>query len=446
MRPSFVALRQHNFRLLTAGNLVSVTGTWMQVLGVNWLVLTLTGSPTQMGVAVMVQALPVILLSPYGGALADRLPARPLLAVTQALHIVLSLGLAYVAASGHGGIRAVYAIVLLSGVISAVDGPAMGRFGSTVVAPEHLGNALALGSIVNSAGRVLGMSLGGVVVAAFGPAPLFVVNAASFAAVLIGLAALRTDALVTLEPATVEETAMRAVRQGLRCVLIQPTLLITFVLAIVLGSLGRNYQVTMAAMSAGPLDAGAGGYGILSTAFSVGAVAGAVLVTARQDLSYEFLIGVGFAGSVLQAVSGFMPNLTTFALTMVLVAATSVVIDTVVSTRVQLDTREAMRGRVLSLLAANGSLAGALGAPVLGWLCEVIGPRLCLVAAGIVCALACVGAWLAIRRAEPAVSYRGEPVPECVADHLAPAADGVLGADPVSGPTARAMGELVAAR
>ncbi|WP_117213425.1 MFS transporter [Allorhizocola rhizosphaerae] len=398
MRPSFVALRQHNFRLWAAANLVSVTGSWMQVLGMNWLVLSATGSPARMGVAVLLQALPVLVLGPFGGALADRLPARPTLVVTQAVYALLALAMAVSSSTGVGGLAAIYAITFLSGVVAALDGPAMGRFGSTVVAPEHLGNALALGSMVNSAGRIVGMSLGGVLVAVLGPAPLFLARAISIAPIIAALFGMRASALVDLVPHKVSENAFKAVRTGFRYVRAEPLVLMAFALAFVLGSLGRNYQVTMGAMVAGPLESGAGGYGALSTAFAVGGVLGGLIAAARRDMSYRFLAGIGLAGSVLQVASGLMPSLWTFGAMMVFIAATAVIIDTVVATRVQLDTRGDMRGRMLALLTVTGSLAGAIGAPLLGWMSETLGARGSLVIAGVVCAAACVGAGLALKR------------------------------------------------
>jgi len=444
VRPSFVALRQYNFRLWSVGNLISVTGTWMQVLGVNWVVLETTGSATKMGAVVLLQSAPVLLLGPFGGALADRLPARPLLVTSQLIHGLLALLLAFFATTGFGGVNAIYGVVIAGGVVSSIDGPAMGRFGSTIVAPEHLGNALALGSTINSGGRILGMSLGGTLVATVGAAPLFLANALSFVAVIISLFALRLKALVTLVPPSVQENAFRAVRSGLKYIAKEPCVLIAFGLAFVLGSLGRNYQVTMGAMAAGPLDAGAGGYGVLSTAFAVGGVVGGLVAAGQRDLSYKFLAGIGLTGSVLQTASGVLPNLWTFGVMMVAIAATAVIIDTVVSTRAQLDTRGEMRGRVLSMVAAVGSLAGAIGAPLLGWMCETIGPRAALVTAGVVCSVFCAGAAVYISRIRETCPAPPAPDPEVVADHLEPAADPVLSADPVGGAVARPTGELTA--
>ncbi|NUT32420.1 MAG: MFS transporter [Hamadaea sp.] len=404
-RHMFSAFRHRNYRLWAAADFVSVTGTWMQVLGVNWYVLQVTGSAAHMGVSVLMQALPVLLLGSWGGALADRLPGRPVLIATQATHALLAAALALIVAAPSPTLLPVYAISLLSGLVSVIEGPVLGRFAATVVDRVTLSNAVSLGSIVNSSGRILGMSAGGLAVAVAGPAPLFAANAVSFLAVIGALLALRTDRLHPLDdPAPGGRRLGGGVRAGFAYLLRQPLVLITLGLAMVLGSLGRNYQVTMAAMSDGPLAAGAGGYGLLSSAFAVGTVLGGLVAASRPSLCYRTLIGAGLLTSVLQTTAGIAPGLWTFAAAIVPIAAGAVLIDTTVATRVQLDTHGEMRGRVLAAAAMASAAAGAIGAPLLGWLSEWAGPRQTLVFAGIVTALTCVAAGTAIAR------RRGVPV------------------------------------
>ncbi|MET7750040.1 MFS transporter, partial [Micromonospora sp. NPDC005367] len=385
---TFAALRHRNYRIWAIAGFVSVIGTWMQVLGVNWYVLARTGSATSMGLAILLQAIPTLLLSVWGGALADRLPAKPLLIGAQGAHAALAASLAFVALTGTGGLPAIYAISLAAGAVSAIEGPAMGRWSSTLVDRESLGNALALGSLTNSAGRILGMSGGAVVVAAIGPALLFVINAVSFVAVVAALFLVRERERHVAEPAPEPGRTDGGIRAGFRYLLGQPVVLVALALSFVLGSLGRNYQVTMAAMSDGPLGGGAGGYGFLSTVFAVGTVLGALVAARSRSLGYGVLVGAGLLTSGLQIVAGLAPGTMSFAAVILPIAAAAVIIDTTVGTRAQLDTDYLMRGRVLAALAVTGSVSSAVGAPLLGWLSEHAGPRQTLVLAG---SLAAVG-------------------------------------------------------
>jgi len=413
---TFAALRHRNYRIWAAAGFVSVVGTWMQVLGVNWYVLAKTGSATSMGLTVLLQALPSLVLSVWGGALADRLPAKPLLIVAQGVHAALAAGLALVAVTGAGGLPAIYAISLATGAVSAIEGPVMGRWCSTLVDRASLGNALALGSLTNSAGRILGMSVGAVVVAVVGPALLFAINSASFVAVVAALFAVREQERHTgavddgsrsrrgagraeLEPSEADASpADGGIRAGFRYLLRQPVVLVALALSFVLGSLGRNYQVTMAAMSDGPLRAGASGYGFLSTVFAVGTVLGALVAARRRELGYRVLVGAGLLASAGQIVAGLAPGTLSFAAVILPIAAAAVIIDTTVGARAQLDTDYAMRGRVLAALAVTGSISAAVGAPLLGWLAEHAGPRQTLVLAGVLTSVATVAAGVALDR------------------------------------------------
>ncbi|SNY03948.1 MFS transporter [Paractinoplanes atraurantiacus] len=386
----FALLRVRNYRLWAAADLVSVGGTWMQVLGLNWLILTATGSAATMGLVVMLQALPVLLLGSWGGALADRLPARPFLMAFQMVRALLALALLF---GSNNWI--IYAVALLSGVISSFEGPMLGRFGSALVPSSQLGSALALGSVLSSAGRIGGMALGGVLVGITGPSALFAINAASYLAVIGALALMRTGEMRTLEAAP---ASSRGIVAGFRYVLSQPAVLIVLALSFVLGSLGRNYQVSMAAMVSGPLSGSSGSYGFLSTVFAVGAVAGGLLLAGSGRSTLRVLLATGFFISVLQFASGLAPNVLGFAALILPIAAGAVIFDTVVSTRIQLDTREEMRGRVLATLGLVSSLSGMVGAPAVGWLCDTIGPREALLLAGAVTTIAAVMGALALAR------------------------------------------------
>jgi MFS family permease len=387
----FAPLKERNFRLWAGADLVSTAGTWMQVLGLNWVILSTTGSAAMMGAVVMLQSLPVLLLGSWGGALADRLPARPALIGCQALRAALAFAL--LTGASHALIGAV---ALASGVISAFEGPMLGRFGSALVPRSALGSALALGSVLSSAGRIGGMALGGVLVGVTGPAVLFLINGLTYLGVIAALVAMRTGALRVLPQATADD---RGVRAGFRYVLGRPVVLIVLALSFVLGSLGRNYQVSMAAMAAGPLHGGSGAYGLLSTVFAVGAVAGGLLLAGGGRSTMRVLVASGVTISVLQTAAGFAPSVTGFAALLLPIAAGAVVFDTVVATRIQLDTREDMRGRVLATMGIVSSLSGMVGAPAVGWLADTIGARGGLVLCGVLTTVCAVGGAVALGRA-----------------------------------------------
>ncbi|MFI0468986.1 MFS transporter [Saccharopolyspora sp. 5N102] len=403
LAPMFRALKHPNYRRWAIADFVSVTGAWMQNLALNWFVLVKTGSPGLLGLSLLFQTLPGVVLASWAGAVADRWPTRRVLFATQAMHGLLALALA-VTAWRDGSLAVVYAIALLGGVVSVFDGPALGRFGSQLVPREDLGNALGLGSIFSSGGRILGMGLAGALVVVTGVPLLFLLNAVSFAAVLMAIARIRPDRMFTL---ATSEPERRGIRAGMRYVLGQRPLVQLFLLSFVLSCLGRNYQVTMAAMSNGPLAAGPAGYSTLSVVFAAGTIVGGFAAAACKELTLRLVLTMALATSVLQLLSGATSTMWGFALLLFPIAVGAVVLDTATGTRVQLDTDEDMRGRVLAVKGMFAAAAGAVGGPLLGWLSEFAGPGRALELAGAVTVVATMCAWAVFsrspeRRAMPA--------------------------------------------
>ncbi|WP_173126309.1 MFS transporter [Kibdelosporangium persicum] len=401
----FRALAHHNYRLWAGADLVSVTGSWMQVLGLNWVVLAQTGSATAVGLSVMTSALPAVVLAPWAGALADRIDPRRVIVAGHVGHAALAVVLALVVAT-DAPVAVLYPLTVLSGLISVFEGPALGRFGAMVVPREHLGNAVSLGSLINSTGRVLGMSLAGVLAATVGSPALFLVNAASFSAVLLAIALMRP---VELHPLAVSAPDRAGIRAGLGYLSRRRTLLTLLALGFVLSGLGRNYQVTMAAMAEGPLGAGSSGYGVLSAVFAVGTVLGGLIAARMRELTLPLLFGAAVISCCLQALSGFSTSLIGFAVMILPIAVGAVLIDTITSTRLQLDSDEDMRGRVMAAQNMVAAAAGAVGAPLLGWLCEQLSPGMALLTAGSVTLAATLLALSATRRRSRAAVVADHP-------------------------------------
>lgn len=409
--PMLRAFSNRNYRLWAGADLVSVTGTWMQVLGLNWVVMERTGSATSVGLSVAFSTLPSLMIGPWAGSFADRRNPRHIILAGEALHIMIALLLAVTVWDGLP-LPLLYALTASAGLVGAFEGPALGRFASQVVPREHLGNALAWNSIMNAIGRVLGMSAAGVLAAAVGEPMLFCVNAASFVIVIATVLSMRTADFFPLEVSRPEHAGVRA---GLRYVRRHEVLIVLFALGFVLSGLGRNYQVTMAAMADGPLGSGPAGYGILSSVFAVGTVLGGLIAARIPELTMPVLLVAAVVTSGLQALSGYLPGMHGFAVAILVIAAGAVVIDTAKSTRLQLDAAETMRGRVLALQGTITGAAGALGAPTLGWLSERLGPQGALLVAGIVTLVATAAAALAWHRRRtrepvPAVAQEA-PVP-----------------------------------
>lgn len=390
------SLRVRNYRIHSTANLVSITGTWMQVVAQNWMVLELTGSTTALGASVGLQALPTVVLSMWGGVLADRVDRRRFLLGLQVAQAMLATVLGVIALRGPGSVAPLYVLALLTGALTAVEGPASASFTAELVPRPLLSNAIAIGSAISSTGRVLGMALAGVAVSVVGPAPVFFANGASFFAVVAGLSLLRT---AEMEPAPRVPRARGQLREGVGFVLGRRELLSLFALAWFLSAFGRNFQVTMAAMTAGPLGTGASGYGQASMVFAVGAFAGAFVAAAAGTMTRRLLVGAALVTALGQGLAGLAPGMSTFLVAIAPAAVGAVVIDTAIAALAQLGARDEIRGRVLAVLGVVTTSATVVGGPLLGAVADRFGARGSLVVGGAVAGLATLVAARAFARA-----------------------------------------------
>jgi MFS family permease len=384
---------------------VSNTGTWMQRVAQDWLVLDLThGSGTALGIATALQFLPMLLFSLWGGAVADRYSKRRVLMVTQAAMGALALLIGVLAVTGVVRIWQVYALAFALGLITVVDNPTRQAFVSEMVGRSHMPNAIALNSASFNLGRVTGPAAAGLVISAVGTPVAFMINAASFAAVLAGLKLMRTAELRPAPPVPREKGQLR---QCLRYVRTRPQLWMTMVLIFFVSTFGMNFQVTNALMSRGVFHTGAGSFGLASTAFAIGALGGSLLAAGRRRPSLRLLLVTAFAFGVLEAVSGLMPVYWSFIAALVPTGLALLTLNTAANSATQLSTSPEMRGRVMGLYLLVFLGGTPLGSPLIGWLAEQFGPRISLVAGGMVSAAAAVavGLMLARSRGEQARRY-----------------------------------------
>lgn len=392
----FRSLRVRNYRLFASGQIISLTGTWMQRVAQDWLVLQLTDSATALGVVTALQFLPSILLGPWGGMLADRSDKRRLLLVTQTALAGAALILGLLAVTHTVTAWHVMVLAVVVGVITAVDTPTRQSFAVEMVGRDELANAVAINSTIFNAGRIIGPAIAGIMITAVGTGWAFLANALSSGAVLVGLAMMRTD---ELHPVPHLIRAPGQLREALAYVRGRVDLKLPMLLAFIVGTFGMNFQITTAVLAKQVFHHGAAGFGLLSTALAVGACLGAVLATRRDRRpTGAFLVGTAVAFGLVEVVAGAMPTFDTTALVLVPAGLLMLAFSTAANSSVQLGTDPVMRGRVMALYLTCFMGGTPLGAPAIGWVAEAFGPRWGMIGGGVISAVAAAVTGLVLAR------------------------------------------------
>ncbi len=388
-RGMFRSLRVRNYRLFASGQLVSLTGTWMQRIAQDWLVLELSNnSGTALGVVTALQFGPTLLFSLWGGVLADRYDKRTILLLTQSGMIVLALVLGLLDVSGAVQLWQVYLLAALLGVASALDVPVRQAFVVEMVGGEDLPNAVSLNSATFNTARIVGPAVAGVMIAAVGTGWVFLVNAVLTLAVIAGLLLMRLDELHRSPPAG---RSPGQLGEGLRYVRTRPDLVLPLLLVLVVGTFGLNFQLTMALMAREVFGRGAAAYGLLSTAIAVGSLAGALASTRRTTRPRQrMLLTAALVFGLLEVVVGLMPTYGALVVSLVPVGAAALTFTIAANSSVQLGTEPWVRGRVMALYLICFMGGTPLGAPLIGVLSDAFGPRAGVVGGGVICVLASV--------------------------------------------------------
>jgi MFS family permease len=383
-RRTFASLRKHrNYRLFFAGQVVSVTGTWMQRIAQAWLVLSLTRSPVAVGVLALAQFLPFTVFGLFAGVIVDRLDARRTVMATQTASMLLAAAIAAVALAGVAEPWHVYAIAALMGTVQVLDAPARQALTYRMVGPQELPNAVALNSSVFNASRILGPAVGGTLIATAGVGACFALNAASFLAVLAGLLAMREDDLHPVERAE-RPTLLRGVREGLAYARRSPRVLATLVLVLVLSTFCFNFNVLLPVLARETLHGGPEVFGILSACFGAGALVGALLAAGLGRASLRVLLASAGGFGAFQLL--LAPSHSTLACA-VLLLATGLCFTLWTSSSnssLQLGAPDHLRGRVVGLYYYCFNGLGPLGGLVAGWLAARGGTELAFLFAGAV--------------------------------------------------------------
>ncbi|MGH9103612.1 MAG: MFS transporter, partial [Acidimicrobiales bacterium] len=370
---TFRSLRVRNYRLFASGQLVSLTGTWMQRVGQDWLVLRLShNSGTALGVATGLQFLPLLLFGLYGGAIADRYPKRRLLVMTQSAMGVLAVALGLLDLSGVVTLGEVYVLAFLLGMATAVDNPTRQAFVTEMVGPDDVGNAVGLNSATFNSARIVGPAVAGVLIEVVGTSWVFLINALSYLGVLAGLMAMRDSELFALPGG---RRAAGHVRAGLAYLRGRRDLIVPIVLVGVVGTLGFNFQVTLALIAKTTFGRGAGAYGLLTSLLAGGSLIGALFAARRHRPSYRLMVGAALTFGVLEMVVGFMPTYLGVGLLLVPTGAAALTFNTCANTTVQLRTDPSMRGRVMGVYMLVFAGGTPIGGPLVGWVAQQFGAR-----------------------------------------------------------------------
>ena len=369
----------------------------MQRVAQDWLVLELThGSGTALGIATGLQFLPM-LASPWGGAVADRYPKRRILMLTQTAMGFLALVLGVLAVTGAVRIWEVFALAFGLGLATVVDNPTRQSFVTEMVGQADMPNAIALNSAIFNLARIAGPAAAGLVIGAVGTPAAFFINAASYGAVLTGLKLMRPGELHPVDPVPRHPGQLR---EGLAYVWARPQLLMPMVLIFFVATFGMNFQVTNALMSRQVFHTGATAFGVASAVFAAGALAGALLAARRSKPGLRLLVTAAFVFGVLEVVTALMPSFWLFLAMLVPTGLVLLTLNTAANSTVQIGSAPDMRGRVMGLYMLVFLGGAPLGSPLVGWVGEQFGPRMSLLAGGVISAAAAavIGLLIARRR------------------------------------------------
>ncbi|UNK45370.1 MFS transporter [Arthrobacter sulfonylureivorans] len=370
----FRSLRLFNYRIWFFGALVSNIGTWMQRTAQDWLVYDILTEQdaAAMGIVMALQMGPQLVMAPWAGLIADRFDRQKLLMATQISMAVLGLALGLMVIADVAQLWHVYAFALALGMVTAVDAPARQTFVSDLVRDDYLPNAVALNSTSFNLARMIGPAIAGVLTVAIGPGPVFLINTATFAAMIAALLAIRRQ---ELHPRQKVAKGRGQILEGFRYVKDRPDLVVVLAAIFIIGTFGLNFSVFVASMARTEFGGHAGDFGVLSSVMAAGSVTGSLLSARRDRPRLRYVFGASAAFGVACTAAALAPTVWLFGLALVPVGAAAITIMTSANAYVQTTTDPMMRGRVMSLYMAILMGGTPIGAPLVGLVSNSFGPR-----------------------------------------------------------------------
>lgn len=369
---TFSSLHVRNYRLYYIGQIISTTGTFMQSIAQAWLVLKLTNSGAALGLATALQYLPILLLGPYGGIMADRISKRKILYFTQSASGVLALILGILVATGLVKVWMVYVLASCLGMVTVFDNPTRQTFYIELVGPDNLRNAVTLYSTLVNLARIIGPAIAGVLIAVFGLAPCFIINGLSYGAVVIMLGMMHADELLITPPVP---RAKGQLLEGFKYVVSTPILGSTLLMMAIIGTLTFEFQVSLPLIAQFTFRGDASSYAFLTASMGLGAAMGGIFFASRKGLTPYKLVSASLLFGLAVLAAAFMPSLLLSGLALVLVGVCSINFSSLGNSTLQLQSSPQMRGRVMSFWSMAFLGSTTIGGPIVGWFAEAAGAR-----------------------------------------------------------------------
>jgi MFS family permease len=379
LKRTFGALKVRNFRLFVIGQAISLSGTWMQTIGLSWLVLEMTHSGTQLGLVIAAQFLPILIFGAWGGLVADRFDKRHILYFTQSSAGILALILGLLVLTGAIQLWMVYVLALALGFVNVIDMPSRQAFVMEMVGPKLLKNAVTLNSTMTNAARLIGPTIAGVLIATSGVTVCFLANAVSYIAVLAALHMMLDHELFKAPIVTKVSGQLRA---GLSYAWSEPKLKATLLMMLIIGTFAYEFPVIFPLFATITLHGNAGTYSAMMAAMGAGAIIGGLYTAGHSDTSEKplILIALLFGGSII--LTALMPNLIAVLIVLIIMGALSVLFIALGNTTLQLTSKPEMRGRIMSLWVVAFSGTTPIGGPIIGYISDHSNPRIGLMVGG----------------------------------------------------------------
>ena len=391
---TFSSLRVRNYRYYFAGQSVSLIGTWMQSITQSWLVFTRTHSGFQVGLLVALQTLPILLLGPFGGTIADRFGKYRILFYTQALAGIQAFALAGLEMSGHLQLWELYLIAASLGLINTVDNPTRQTFIMEMVGRDQLANAVTLNSVMVNAARAVGPAIAGVLIATVGSGWCFLLNGVSFGFVLIALAMMNQD---ELSPAPRSAQIRGQLMEGFRYVGRTPIVRDALIMMAVVGCLTYEFQTSLPLLAGDTFHGDSRTYGYLTACMGLGAVVGGLIAAGRQWKGPWRLVTTAAVFGTVVLLASLSPSLVLEEVALLFVGAGSVTFLALGNATLQLQTEPSMRGRVMSLWSVAFLGSTPVGSPIVGFIGGTLGARYALGLGALASLAAAVFGWTALR-------------------------------------------------